>query len=166
MYEVTWSGGDGADYMQVDIHGDIVTVEVEPPFDFCITAEDEYVSYNALCTELLKALDEYGVSEEQLIWPYPDGVEVVPCHQVCYEVIEDGEGDEENEEKLCIVKVKPTQGLELKAQKTVYWKNDYPWQELERELEQQAVRANIPRSSFAFDSDWRYCDAIDDYGDD
>ena len=40
-YEVMWSGGDGADYMLVDIDGDIVTVEVEPPFDQCITPEDD-----------------------------------------------------------------------------------------------------------------------------
>lgn len=63
-YEVMWSGGDGADYMQVDIDGDIVTVEVEPPFDQCITPEDEFVTYNALCEQLLQTLGEYGIGED------------------------------------------------------------------------------------------------------
>lgn len=164
-YKVTWSGGDGADYMLVDIDGDIVTVEVEPPFDQCITPEDEFVTYNVLCEQLLRALDEYGIGEDQLEWPYSDGVEDVPCHQVCYEMIT---GDEynEDEEILYVIKVKPVESVELKAQTTVWWKDEAIWKQLEEQIEQQAVLAGIPRSSFSFEDDWRYPDAIDDYEDD
>lgn len=164
-YEVMWSGGDGADYMQVDIDGDIVTVEVEPPFGQCITPEDEFVTYNELCKQLLQALDEYGIGEDQLEWPYPEGMEDVPCHQVCYEMGREDECDED-EEILYVVKVKPVEGVELKAQTTVCQEDETIWKQLEWELEQQAVLAGIPRSSFAFEDDWRYPDAIDDYEND